>query len=157
MSKLLSGRHIAEKAQEYQWVVLVSGCFDIIHVGHVALFEHAASLGAVFVGINSDAAVARLKGPSRPINNEHDRCRVVAAFQAVRHVFIIDSDRVDGAIKLVQPNYWVKGGSYTMETLDKAEVAAALDVGANIVLFPMVSDHSTSRIVARLNEIQYVS
>jgi len=143
---------VAEQAARYEWVALVTGCFDIIHAGHVALIEHAATLGTVFVGINSDAAVAKLKGPTRPINNENARCMVAGALQDVSHVFVIDSDKVDEAIRLVKPNYWVKGGDYTMDTLDKSEVAAAREVGAFIVLFPKHGEHSTTRILQCLDK-----
>ena len=148
--KFLPNYALDIQALFYEGIVLVTGCFDIIHAGHVALIEHAATLGTVFVGINSDAAVASLKGPTRPINSETDRCTVAGALQNVRHVFIIDSDKVDETIRLVKPSYWVKGGDYTLDTLDKAEVAAAMEVGAVIVLFPKHGAHSTTRIIEQL-------
>lgn len=130
-------------------LVLASGCFDLIHAGHVELLETASEYGQVFIGLNDDDSVTKLKGPTRPVNNEQDRMRVIAGFGCVGAVFLIRSDKVTSAIRIVEPSYWIKGGSYTMETLDKDEVEAAHEVGAEIVLVPMVEGYSTTNTLSR--------
>jgi len=131
-------------------VALVTGVFDILHVGHVQLIEAASQHGMVWVGINGDRAVKWLKGEGRPVNTYTDRAAMLAALEHVSAVFEIVDTRVDGAIRAVKPAYWIKGGDYTLETLDKHEVQAANDVGACIILFGRVGDYSTTKILQRL-------
>lgn len=131
-------------------VVLATGCWDIIHRGHVELLEQAATYGPVFVGLNTDEAVRQLKGPTRPINTLEDRAYVLTALRSVRAVFPIDAVTVEEAIRYLRPSHWVKSSQYTLETLNQDEVRAAKDVGADIVLVPHVSGHSTTGILAKL-------
>lgn len=131
-------------------IVLATGCFDIIHVGHVQLLEKAATYGELHVGLNSDVAVRKLKGPTRPIHPYESRACVVAALESVTSVFEIDDVRVAGAIRWLKPAFWIKGGDYTLETLDQDEVTAAREVGAEIVLVPTIGGYSTSKILERL-------
>lgn len=133
--------------------VLVTGCFDILHAGHIQLLEHAFLLGChVWVGLNSDRAIQELKGPGRPVNTYAHRAKVMSAVRYVEYVFEIDALRVDGAIYKLRPSWWVKGGDYTMETLNEAEKKAAHAVEAEIVLFRSEYDISTSRILTKANE-----
>ena len=137
-------------------VVLVTGCFDILHRGRVALFERAAGYKdrkgsiEVWAGLNSDRAVKQLKGASRPVNDYESRAVVIAGLAAVDHVFEIDDVRVAEAIRLVRPIIWVKGGDYTLDTLDKEEVKAANEVQADIELIPILGSYSTTGILRRL-------
>jgi D-beta-D-heptose 7-phosphate kinase/D-beta-D-heptose 1-phosphate adenosyltransferase len=133
-----------------QQIALVTGCFDIIHVGHVKLIEAASQHGVVWVGINGDSAVKWLKGEGRPHNTYMDRAILLASMEKVSGVFEIVDTRVGGAIRVVRPAFWVKGGDYTLETLDKDEVQAANEVGARIILFGRVGDYSTTNILKRL-------
>lgn len=131
--------------------VLVTGCFDVLHVGHIHLIEQAAKFsGWVFVGVNSDAAVRQLKGPTRPINNQLDRMRILMAIRYVSDVFVIDSNTVDGAIRAMKPSVWVKGGDWTLETLNPLEVAAAREVGARIEIVPALEGYSSTKIIERM-------
>lgn len=130
-------------------IALATGVFDLIHRGHVELLERASTYGPLFVGINTDEAVRELKGDSRPINKLEDRAYVLSALRCVKIVFPIDSTTVTEAIMLIQPSHWVKGGGYTMKTLNKDEVAAAKAVGAEIILVPMVKDYSTTKILEK--------
>lgn len=152
-SKILTDRDLELILNYYKknlGVALATGCFDVLHRGHVELLEEAAGYGNVFVGVNDDESVRKLKGPTRPVNNEQDRMLVIAGLECVKAVFLIRSDKVTDAIRLVAPDYWVKGGSYTMETLDKDEVAAAKEVGAEIVLVPVTIGYSTTNILSRI-------
>lgn len=131
-------------------LVLATGCFDILHAGHVQLLERAAEYGELHVGLNSDRSVRVLKGEHRPINPFLARATVIAALACVTKVFQIDDVRVSGAIRLLAPTYWVKGGDYTLATLDGSEVDAARETGTEIILLPTIGDYSTTKILERL-------
>lgn len=149
--RIVSLAHLMELPERQ--FVLVTGCFDILHAGHVQLLEHAFLLGChVWVGLNSDRAVSELKGPGRPVNPFAHRAKVMSAVRYVEYVFEIDALRVDGAIYKLRPAWWVKGGDYTMETLNEQEVKAAKAVEAEIVLFRSQHDISTSQILRKANE-----
>lgn len=130
-------------------IVLTTGCFDVLHAGHIALLETASEKGMLFVGINDDESVRKLKGPSRPVNNENDRMRVIAALDCVQAVFLIRDTTVTRAILNVMPAFWCKGGDYTIDTLNKDEVAAAIEVDAEIILVPAVAGYSTTNTLKR--------
>lgn len=132
-------------------IVLCTGVFDVIHRGHLELLWLASRYGDLLkVGINSDAAVKRLKGPTRPINRQDDRIAMLRALRMVDTVFLIDSDTVTAAILEVKPAVWVKGGSYSLETLNRDEVAAAKAVGARIEIIPMTAGYSSTAIIERM-------
>lgn len=132
-------------------IVLCTGCYDLLHRGHIDLLTRAAELGdLLIVGINSDAAIKRLKGPTRPINNQADRIAMLMALSVVDKVFVIDSENVADAILEVKPAVWVKGGDWTLETLNRYEVAAARSVGARIEIIPMTAGYSSTGIIERM-------
>ncbi len=136
-------------------LVLTNGCFDLIHAGHVDYLERAAALGdALAVAVNSDSSVRALKGPSRPINPESDRARVLAALRSVTIVSIFDSLRLTDVIRAVRPDVYAKGGDYTIDTLDAEELAALRSVGTHIEILPLVPGRSTTNILSRANERQ---
>lgn len=97
-------------------LVFTNGCFDVLHIGHVRLLEYCKELagdgGYVMVGINSDASVKRLKGPTRPVNNEEDRYFMLTALRCVDFVETFEDDTPLELIKRVMPDIIVKGGDY---------------------------------------------
>jgi D-beta-D-heptose 7-phosphate kinase/D-beta-D-heptose 1-phosphate adenosyltransferase len=131
-----------------QAVVFTNGCFDLLHPGHVRLLRQAAALGDfLVVGLNSDASVARLKGPARPINSEDARAEVLGALECVDAVTVFDEDTPLELIQAVQPDVLVKGGDYRPEeVVGREEVEAA---GGKLVLIPLVAGHSTTQMVHR--------
>lgn len=134
-------------------VGLCTGVFDVLHIGHKRLLEAAKDDridSVLIVGINSDSAVMALKGPGRPINYEMDRAEMLAGFNAVSAVFIINATNVSEAIRMVRPAKWFKGGDYTLNTLDPHEVDTARQVGAQIVLVPITKGHSSTAIIDKL-------
>lgn len=138
-------------------VTLCTGVFDVLHFGHVQLLEYAASINTetsrfnmLVVGINSDAAVRELKGPTRPIHNEEARARVIAALECVDEVCIINDIRVTNSLRIINPDVWVKGGQYTLETLDKEEREQAEKQGTKIVFAPHIEGYSTTEILKKL-------
>lgn len=127
-------------------IVLGTGCFDIMHVGHVYFLEQASQQGDVLViGVNSDASVRKLKGPTRPVVSEADRATMVAALRYVDHVFIYDETVADDQIRDLAPDIYVTG----TEGADAypSELAAAREVGASVFVIDRVPNRSTSLMV----------
>lgn len=131
-------------------IAFTNGCFDLIHRGHVELLTRASSYGKLFVGINDDAAVRSLKGPTRPVNKDMDRAFLVAALRCVAVAVIVRSTSMEGTILSLCPDVWIKGGDWTLETLDKGEVKAAQYAGAEIVILPHLTDISSTKILERM-------
>ena len=126
-----------------------NGCFDLLHAGHVQYLADARALGDfLIVGLNSDASVARLKGPSRPLQDEEARALILLGLRSVDAVIRFDQDTPYELIKSIQPDILAKGGDYTPETVvGKAIVEAR---GGSVVLIPFLAGHSSSAIVARI-------
>ena len=149
-----SGRvHLAAALAEHRRlgrrIVFTNGCFDILHRGHVTYLRRARELGDVLVvGVNSDASIRRLKGPSRPINTLEDRLTVLAALRFVDHLVPFDEDTPHELIRLVRPDIFVKGGDYTRERLPEASLVEAL--GGVVCILPLVEDRSTTSMIDRI-------
>ncbi|MDR1226850.1 MAG: D-glycero-beta-D-manno-heptose 1-phosphate adenylyltransferase [Prevotellaceae bacterium] len=132
-------------------VVFTNGCFDIVHRGHITYLLQAAELGDILiVGLNSDASAKRLKGESRPLQDELSRAMVLAALECVSFVLTFDEDTPLELIKAVQPDILVKGSDYKVENIAGAEVVQAK--GGKIVTIPFVEGYSTSKVVEKLRQ-----
>jgi len=130
-------------------VVFTNGCFDILHVGHIALLEECRRFGArVVVGINSDASVSRLKGPGRPIVGERERARILAALAATDAVVVFDAPTPIDLIGALRPDVLVKGGDYTEQSVVGAPEVRSW--GGRTVIVPTVEGFSTTNIVRKL-------
>ncbi|TDU73317.1 formyltetrahydrofolate-dependent phosphoribosylglycinamide formyltransferase [Prosthecobacter fusiformis] len=133
-------------------LVFTNGCFDLLHAGHVRYLNEARALGdAMVVALNSDESVRELKGPSRPINPEHDRAEVMAALRAVDAVVVFGDKRATGLIETIRPHIYAKGGDYTVESLNAEERAALDEAGASIRILPLVPGRSTTKTIQRMN------
>jgi rfaE bifunctional protein nucleotidyltransferase chain/domain len=130
-------------------VVFTNGVFDLLHPGHVDLLVAARAAGdALVVGVNSDASVRRLKGPSRPMRTEAERAFVLAALEAVDAVAIFEQDTPLELITSLRPDVIVKGGDYTPDTVvGRAEVESW---GGRVVIVPLTPGHSTTAIIEKL-------
>jgi D-beta-D-heptose 7-phosphate kinase/D-beta-D-heptose 1-phosphate adenosyltransferase len=130
-------------------IVFTNGVFDLLHEGHIASLTQAASLGDILiVGINSDDSVKKLKGPSRPINNEYTRALLLSQMLIVDAVVIFNEDTPLELIKSIMPDTLVKGGDYTID-----QIAGAKEVIANggkVVLADMIDGVSTSNIIEKM-------
>lgn len=132
-------------------LVFTNGCFDLLHAGHVRYLQQAHALGdALVVGLNSDASVRELKGPSRPLNRERDRAEVLASLRAVDGVVVFSDKRATGLIEAIQPHIYAKGGDYTPESLDPGEKAALDKAGTQIQILSLVPGRSTTKIIERM-------
>jgi len=132
-----------------QTFVFTNGCFDVLHVGHVALLAEAKRQGHVLlVGVNSDRSVQALKGEGRPLQDETSRAAILAAMRDVDLVVVFDEETPLEIIRALEPDVLVKGGDYTADqVVGKSQVEAT---GGRVVLVPLVPDRSSSRILSRL-------
>ena len=133
-----------------QKIVFTNGCFDLLHAGHVTYLEAAKKRGdKLILGLNTDRSVRALKGASRPVVNEQDRARVLAALESVDAVILFDEDTPLQLIKGIKPHIIAKGSDYTAE-----QVVGGKEVkswGGEIALIDLVAGRSTSNIIAKLN------
>ena len=126
-----------------------NGCFDLLHPGHVHLLEQArAACDRLVVGINSDASVRRLKGPTRPVQPEAARAAVLGSLASVDLVCIFDEDTPVSLIEAIRPELLVKGADYTMETVVGADLVKSW--GGKVMLADLLPGHSTTATVERL-------
>ena len=105
------------------------------------------------MGVNSDAAVSGLKGPGRPVNSEYDRSAVLAALASVDGACIFTDVRATRFLAAAQPDIYVKGGDYTLETLDQNERRAVESAGGRIVLVPFVPGKSTTGLLEKISRL----
>jgi rfaE bifunctional protein nucleotidyltransferase chain/domain len=130
---------------------VTNGCFDLLHAGHVSYLEAARNQGdALLVGLNSDDAVRALKGSDRPINNQDDRAAVLAALESVSAVCIFPESRATRFLTSAQPDIYVKGGDYTLATLNQEERSAVESSSGRIVFIPFLPGKSTTALVQRI-------
>ena len=157
-TKLLSGDQLRDWRQAQRTagrrLVVTNGCFDLLHLGHVTYLESARNQGdALLIGVNGDSAVRQLKGSQRPVNEETDRALVLAALASVDAVFIFPEATATHFLTAAQPDIYVKGGDYTLETLNQEERRAVESAGGKIVLIPFVAGKSTTATLAKIAKL----
>lgn len=151
--KILSAEELNSfrKDNAQKKIVFTNGCFDILHVGHKRYLQQAATLGDILVvGVNSDASVRRLKGPTRPVNNEQDRAEMLSALGFIDYVVIFDEDTPYELIKKIQPDVLVKGGDYKPEEVVGKDIVEAR--GGQLELISFVEGKSTTNIIKKINQ-----
>lgn len=127
-------------------IIFTNGCFDILHIGHIKLLEFAKKLdGRLIVGLNSDTSVKKLKGPSRPINNENIRKEMLLAIKFVDEVIIFNQETPLDLIKNIKPDIIVKGGDYKPEEVIGGKMA-------EVVIFNYVDEFSTTKIIKSISD-----
>ncbi len=130
-------------------IVFTNGCFDILHRGHVSYLNEAKSLGDILVlGLNSDASVKRLKGESRPINNEQDRKFVLENLKAIDYVFIFEEDTPYNLIGDIQPDTLVKGGDWKPEEIVGSDIV--LKKGGEVKSLHFIDGLSTTNTIEKI-------
>lgn len=154
--KILDAARLAEWRARLQAsghvLVVTNGCFDILHLGHVTYLQQAKAQGhALLVGVTSDAGVRSLKGPGRPVNSAPDRAGVLAALESVNAVYIFPETDATAFLQLARPDVYVKGGDYTVETINQAERRVLESMGCKIVILPLVPGKSTTAVLASQN------
>ena len=153
--KILDLERVTKRAAEWrasgETIVFTNGCFDLLHVGHITLLEDCRRFGSkLILGLNTDASVSRLKGPTRPIVGERERAKVMSALAAVDAVVLFDEDTPLELIRSLKPNVLVKGGDYSVETVVGHEDVIAS--GGRVEIVPTVEGFSTTNIVRKMAE-----
>ncbi|HVM98555.1 MAG TPA: D-glycero-beta-D-manno-heptose 1-phosphate adenylyltransferase [Candidatus Acidoferrales bacterium] len=144
-------RRVAAARRQGKRIVFTNGCFDLIHPGHIRYLRAAKRLGdKLVVGLNSDASVQRLKGPSRPLVSQRDRAEVVAALEMVDYVTVFNEDTPLTLIKAVQPDVLVKGGDWTPDRIVGADVVKAR--GGKVRSLKFARGYSTTRLVEQITK-----
>ena len=132
-------------------VVFTNGCFDVLHAGHAIYLAEAKKLGDLLVvGLNTDSSVRKLKGESRPINNENDRAIVLSALKSVDYVCLFDEETPFNLIETCLPDYLVKGGDYSIESIVGADIV--IDNGGKVLTIPLVEGKSSTNIINKIND-----
>ena len=134
-----------------QRIVLANGCFDLLHVGHIRYLHAARELGDVlFVGINGDAAVSRLKGRGRPLMPAAERAEILSALRDVDHVVVFDDDTADALVNALRPDVHAKGTDYTETTVPEGATVRA--AGGRVAIAGDPKDHSTRNLIGLIAE-----
>lgn len=142
---------VTKQKEKGQKIVFTNGCFDILHPGHLKVLQQARSFGnKLVVGLNSDASVRRLKGPSRPINSETHRAQMLAALADVDMVVIFSQDTPLELIKILQPDVLVKGGDYDPSTVVGAQ--ETIERGGKVEIIPLVTGLSTTNTIEKIKQ-----
>lgn len=150
--KIFSKEHLLQRVANWRLmgkkIVFTNGVFDILHQGHIYSLSEAAKEGDyLIIGLNADVSVKRLKGESRPMNNEQSRALVLASLVMVDAVITFEEDTPLELIKSIMPDVLVKGGDYTVD-----QIAGAKEVIANggrVVINPILEGFSTTAIIAQ--------
>jgi D-glycero-beta-D-manno-heptose 1-phosphate adenylyltransferase len=131
-------------------VVFTNGCFDLLHVGHVRYLAEAKKLGDfLVVGVNSDDSVKKLKGPSRPIQNQSDRAEILKALESVDETVIFTEDTPENLIKSIRPDILVKGGDWSVEQIVGGTFVQSY--GGKVCSLTFVDGKSTTKIIEKAN------
>ena len=155
--KILDDKSLEEKLKlwrkEGKTIVFSNGCFDILHRGHVEYLSKAADLGDVLIiGLNTDASVKRIKGPSRPVNDEKARAVVLAALEFVDAIMFFDEDTPYNLIKRVQPDVLVKGKDYKAEDIVGYDIVT--NKGGKVETIELVEGFSTTKTIGLMKNVQ---
>ncbi|MDB4835427.1 D-glycero-beta-D-manno-heptose 1-phosphate adenylyltransferase [Cyclobacteriaceae bacterium] len=133
-------------------VVFTNGCFDILHYGHIDYLEKARELGDVLVlGVNTDESIHRLKGSQRPIIQEFDRVRMLAAFEFIDAITLFDNDTPHELIAECIPSVLVKGSDYEIKDIVGGQTV--LDNGGEVKTIDYVDGYSTSSIIQKIRDL----
>ncbi len=147
-----------EKIQEFtrenviRPLVFTNGCFDILHKGHISYLLSAREMGNfLWIGLNSDSSVKKLKGSTRPINSEMHRALILASLFFVDAITIFEENDPISLLEDIKPNIHVKGGDYKKESLPEYETV--INMGGRVEILPFVKGESTTKIIQKISEI----
>jgi len=132
-------------------IIAINGCFDILHIGHIKLFKAAKKLGhKIIVGINSDNSIKKIKGPTRPINNQRFRKEMLLSLKYIDKVIIFNEENALKFLQKVKPDIWVKGGDYSEKTVNRQELNYLKKINCKTIFIPHYKNQSTSNIIERI-------
>ena len=131
-------------------LVFTNGCFDLIHPGHIDYLMKAADLGdALIIGLNSDVSVKKLKGEKRPLINEKGRATTLASLSFVDAVVLFEEDTPINLIRIIQPDFLVKGKDYKPEEIAGYDIVSAK--GGKVITLDLIPGYSSSSLIQKLN------
>ena len=134
--------------------VLTNGCFDIMHAGHAYSLKKAAEYGDyLWVGLNSDSSIQKLKGAGRPIVSEINRAYLVASLRVVSGVFIFNKENLSEEIEILKPDAYVKSADYSLDSINSDEKRALSKVGSKINFVPLIQQLSSSSIITKIKDL----
>lgn len=140
---------IARLKNQGKSIVFTNGCFDLLHYGHVKYLERAKAKGDILVvAVNSDASVRRIKGGRRPITNEKDRLRIIAALESVDYAVLFKEDTPFQTIKLLKPDIIVKGADWDEDDIVGRDFV--LCYGGKVATVKLVKGHSTTNLINKI-------
>ena len=143
------GKRLAQWRLLDKTIVFTNGCFDILHAGHIASLTEAAQFGDVLiVGLNADASIKGLKGPNRPVSDEHSRALVLASLLMVDAVVLFSDPTPLELILANRPDVLVKGGDYKVE--DIAGAREVMSWGGKVIINPIIEGFSTTSIINKI-------
>lgn len=153
--KIMTTPQLIQRVAQWRFtgktIAFTNGVFDILHQGHIfSLSQAAKEADILIIGLNADASVKRLKGDSRPVNNQESRALLLASLQIVDAVVLFEEDTPLLLISSVLPDVLIKGGDYTVEQIAGAkEVIAA---GGRVVINPILEGFSTTGIIEQIRK-----
>jgi rfaE bifunctional protein nucleotidyltransferase chain/domain len=153
--KIVSGSALAKQVESWKSagkkIVFTNGCFDLLHAGHIAYLSEAAALGDVLiVGLNSDSSVQRLKGPSRPINDESTRGMLLGSMFFIDAVVPFSEETPLELIKTIMPDVLVKGGDYEIPQIVGAK--EVIESGGNVKTLSFLPGYSSTSIIEKIKK-----
>lgn len=129
-------------------IVFTNGCFDLLHVGHIRYLKEARQLGDILVvGINSDASVQKLKGPTRPVQNENDRSEILASLASVDFVIVFDQQTPAELIQVIKPDILVKGGDWKPQQIVGSDYV--ISYGGEVKSLQFYEGKSTTSLIKK--------
>lgn len=151
-TKVLDQNNLTDTVLKYKKlgkkIIFTNGCFDLLHVGHIRYLDQAKTFGDILiVGINSDASVQRLKGPTRPIQNENDRAEILASLKAVDHTVLFNEETPLELIKKIKPDILVKGGDWKIQQIVGWDFVQSY--GGQVESLQFVEGRSTTQIIEK--------
>jgi rfaE bifunctional protein nucleotidyltransferase chain/domain len=152
-NKILSGQALTRNLAIWRFkerkIVFTNGCFDVLHLGHIDYLAKAADLGhELIIGLNTDASVRRNKGPQRPLQDQECRAMILASLGFVSAIVLFDEDTPYELIRLIQPDFLVKGADYKAEEIVGYDIVKAK--GGEVVTLEFLPGYSTTRITQKL-------
>ena len=151
ISRAEAKKLVQELKEQNKSIVFTNGCFDILHIGHVRYLKESAKFADIMIiGLNSDSSVKRLKGETRPINNESDRAELLSELGFVDYVVIFEEDSPVNLLDEIKPDIYTKGADYTLETLPEAPTV--LKNGGRVEFIDLVVGKSTTNVIKKIEQ-----
>lgn len=143
--------HLTDWSLKKQKIVFTNGCFDILHRGHVEYLAQAANHGDVLIiGVNTDSSVKRIKGETRPVQDEYARAILLASLSFVSAIVLFDEDTPYNLIKRIQPDVLIKGSDYSIKDIVGSDIVMAK--GGKVITIDFIEGYSTTSIIEKLKK-----